>query len=46
MAWDESGGSLFTAQAVSGMEVARARVRLLHGTWEPVVPREVCSLVI
>ena len=25
LAWDESGGSLSTAQTVSGMEVARAR---------------------
>lgn len=39
-AWDEPGGHLPTAQAVSGMEVARARVRLLCGTWEPVVSRE------
>jgi hypothetical protein len=38
--WDESGGSLFIGQAVSGMEVARAWVGLLYGTWEPVVPRE------
>jgi hypothetical protein len=34
---DESGGFLFIGQAVSGMYAARARVRLLHGTWEPVV---------
>jgi hypothetical protein len=27
-------------QVVSGMYAARARVRLLHGTWEPVVPRD------
>lgn len=40
LAWDEPGGDLSTAQAVSGMEVARARVRLLCGTWEPVVSRE------
>ncbi len=43
LAWDEPGGHLFTAQAVSGMEVARARVRLLCGTWEPVVSRETGS---
>jgi len=42
-AWDEPGGHLPTAQAVSGMEVARARVRLLCGTWEPVVSREIGS---
>lgn len=42
-AWDKSGGDLPTAQAVSGMEVARARVRLLCGTWEPVVSRETGS---
>jgi hypothetical protein len=34
---DESGGCLFIDQAVSGMHAARAWVRLLHGTWEPVV---------
>jgi hypothetical protein len=45
LAWDESGGSLSTAQTVSGMEVARAWVRLLHGTWEPVVPRDGRPLV-
>jgi hypothetical protein len=48
LAWDKSGGSLLTAQMVSGMEVARAWVRLLHGTWEPVVLRDgqlvVCDL--
>ena len=32
----ESGGNLFTAQAVSGLKVARARFRLWHGTCEPV----------
>ena len=35
---DESGGSLLTAQMASGVEVARAWLRLLHGTWEPVAP--------
>gem|GEM_PF-4346686 len=33
---DEPGGSLPTGQVVSGMKVARARLRLLCGTWEPV----------
>jgi hypothetical protein len=37
---DEPGGSLFIGQVVSGMNAARAWVRLLHGTWEPVVPRD------
>jgi hypothetical protein len=37
---DRSGGCLFIGQMVSGMYAARARVRLLYGTWEPVVPRE------
>ena len=39
---DESGGCLLTAQMASGVEVARAWLRLLHGTWEPValMPRE------
>ena len=37
---DESGGCLFIGQAVSGMYAARAWVRLLHGTWEPVVLRD------
>jgi hypothetical protein len=32
---DESGRYLFTAQAVSGLKVARARFRLWHGTCEP-----------
>ncbi len=36
---DESGGCLFIGQTVSGMYAARAWVRLLHGTWEPVVLR-------
>lgn len=34
---DEPGGSLFIGQVVSGINAARAWVRLLHGTWEPVV---------
>ena len=33
--WDEFGGSLLTARAVSGLKVARAQFRLWHGTWEP-----------
>ena len=40
---DESGGYLSTAQAVSGMQVARALFGLWCGTWEPValiVPME------
>ncbi len=37
---DEPGGSLLTGQVVSGIYAARAWVRLLHGTWEPVVPRD------
>src|SRR6516225_4245356 len=32
---DKSGGHLLTAQTASGMEVARAWLRLLCGTWEP-----------
>ena len=36
---DELGGYLLIAQAVSGMYAARAWVRLLYGTWEPVVLR-------
>jgi hypothetical protein len=42
-AWDEPGGHLSTAQAVSGIYAAPARVRLLGGTWEPVVSRETGS---
>ncbi len=45
---DEPGGCLFIGQVVSGMYAARAWVRLLHGTWEPVVLRAgrpvVCDL--
>jgi hypothetical protein len=37
---DKSGGCLFIGQMVSGMYAARAWVRLLHGTWEPVVLRD------
>lgn len=42
-AWDEPGGRLFTAQAVSGIYAAPARARLLCGTWEPDVSRETGS---
>jgi hypothetical protein len=45
---DEPGECLLIGQAVSGIDAARAWVRLLHGTWEPVVPRDgqpvVCDL--
>jgi hypothetical protein len=37
---DEPGGSLLIGQVVSGIYAARAWVRLLHGTWEPVVLRD------
>jgi hypothetical protein len=40
LSWDKSGGSLFIGQTVSGMYAARAWVRLLYGTWEPVVLRD------
>jgi hypothetical protein len=40
LVWDEPGGCLLIGQVVSGMYAARARVRLLHGTWEPVVSRD------
>jgi hypothetical protein len=32
--WDESDGCLLTGLAVSGIEVARARIRLRYGTGE------------
>ena len=35
LSWDKPKGYLFTALAVSGMKVARARPRLLCGTREP-----------
>jgi hypothetical protein len=35
---DEPGGCLLTGQVVTGVEVARARFRRWHGTWEPVAP--------
>jgi hypothetical protein len=37
LARDEPGGRLLIDQVVSGMYAARAWVRLLHRTWEPVV---------
>jgi hypothetical protein len=41
-------GACFLDEVVSGMHAARAWVRLLHGTWEPVVSRDswpvVCDL--
>jgi hypothetical protein len=44
---DEPGGSLPTGQVVSGMKVARARLRLSCGTWEPVAPiRRLVGLVV
>jgi hypothetical protein len=41
---EQSGSDLLTAQMVSGMEVARAWLRLWCGTWEPVVPKTVVGL--
>ena len=38
LARDESGRNLSTAQAVSGIKVARAWLRPLHGTWETAAP--------
>src|SRR5215472_839926 len=35
---DEPGGCLLTGQVVTGAEVARARFRHQHGTWEPAAP--------
>jgi hypothetical protein len=47
-ACDEPGECLLIGQVVSGMHAARAWVRLLYGTWEPVVSRDsrpvVCDL--
>jgi hypothetical protein len=34
MLWDEPGGCLFIGLVVSGVKVARARLRLRCGTWE------------
>src|SRR6266568_1405677 len=41
---EEPGSDLFTAQAVSGIEVARAWLRLCCGTWEPVVSNATVGL--
>lgn len=35
---EEPGGDLLTALVVSGTEVARARFRLQHETWETLAP--------
>lgn len=40
---DKPRGYLLTVWAASGVEVARARLGLFHGTWEPyrsIMPRE------
>lgn len=39
LTWDQPGECLLIGQVVSGMNAARAWVRLLRGTWEPVVSR-------
>jgi hypothetical protein len=36
--WDKPGGCLLIGPVVSGTEVARARFRLQHGTWETLAP--------
>ncbi len=36
---NSGGGVLQTAATASGLEAARVRIRLEHGTCEPVVPR-------
>ncbi len=41
---DESGDNLLIAQAVSGIEAARAWLRLWCGTWEPVAPIRTAGL--
>ena len=35
---EEPGGCLLTGQVVTGVKVARARLRCQHGTWEPLAP--------
>ena len=35
---EEPGGCLLTGQVVTGVKVARARLRHWHGTWEPLAP--------
>ena len=37
---DEFGSDVRTARAASGIKVARTRIRLLCGTWEPVIPMQ------
>ena len=37
---DEHGSDVCTARAASGIKVARTRIRLLCGTWEPVIPMQ------
>src|SRR5215207_915548 len=41
---DEPGSDLLTAQVASGIEVARAWLRLCCGTWEPVVSNATLGL--
>ncbi len=49
---EQPGGNLLTAQAVSGIQVARAWLGLCYGTWEPyvtklkkgVIPTEACYI--
>ena len=36
--WDKPGGCLLIGLVVSGTEVARARFRLQHETWETLAP--------
>lgn len=40
LTWEQPGEGLLIGQAVSGMNAARAWVRLLRGTWEPVASRD------
>ena len=40
LAWDKLIGSLLTGWAVPGIEMARARFRLQHGTGEPLAAEE------
>ena len=37
---DEFGSDVCTARVASGIKVARTRIRLLCGTWEPVIPMQ------
>jgi hypothetical protein len=36
--WDKPGGCLLIGLVMSGTEVARARFRHQHGTWETLAP--------